>query len=71
MLNRTANFLDRIGDIDAARALPPREPSSAAAAFAESGSFSVSSPARRLRPVVGPPATPAAIGSFRINPLNR
>ena len=26
--------------------------------------------ARRLRPVVGP-ATPAAIGSFRINPLNR
>jgi hypothetical protein len=27
--------------------------------------------ARRLRPVVGPPATPAAIGSFRINPLNR
>src|SRR5580704_9836944 len=27
--------------------------------------------ARRLRPVVGPPATPAAIGSFQINPLNR
>src|ERR1700720_2499583 len=27
--------------------------------------------ARRLRPVVSPPAPPAAIGSFRINPLNR
>jgi hypothetical protein len=55
----------RCGGIFAARAFPPREPSSAAANFAESGTSSVSSPVAILMTLTALPITSAG----RFSPL--